>query len=129
MYVCMYDTFKNNATICKVCVPLFDKKSCHTFMVCAESTGIWNCDAFLPNAPQFGERATFSRQKAPQCRKRQELRHSTRRHTAAWPSKCSAFGGRKVVTCCHVYKCRCDTFVVFFLTLIVYVCMYIDWPV
>ena len=23
---------KNNATICKICAPLFDKKSCHTFM-------------------------------------------------------------------------------------------------
>ena len=34
---------KKNATICKICVPLFDKKMRHTFMVCAGSTGIWNC--------------------------------------------------------------------------------------
>ena len=35
---------KKNATICKICALLFDKKSCHTFMVClwifAGSAGI-----------------------------------------------------------------------------------------
>ena len=51
-------------------------------------TELW---CFLPNGPQFGERTTFSRQKALQtfnC-------GFTRRSTAARPSKCGTHGGRK----------------------------------
>ena len=46
------------------------------------------------------------------------FQRSTRRHTAAQPSKCSAFGGRKRhnLHVCHFFKCCHATFVAFFLT-------------
>ena len=54
---------KNNATICKMCAPHFDKKTRCTLMIflwnCVGSTGMWNCSAFcqthhnLANAPHF----------------------------------------------------------------------------
>ena len=51
------------------------------------------------------------------------LRCSTRRcshqSAALLPSKCGAFGGRKRHECRHVFRCRCGTFVAFFLTLTV----------
>ena len=42
--------------------------------------------------------------------------------TVVRPSKCGAFGGRKATHMPHVLKCRCDTFVAFFLTRTVDVC-------
>ena len=65
---------------------------------------------FLPNAPQFGERATFSRQKASQSKDCGALqdgalwRHQSAAHTV----------GEKWRTCRHVLKCCCDTLVFFF---------------
>ena len=36
-----------------ICAPLFDKKMCRIFMVCAGNAGIWNCGTFFPNVPHF----------------------------------------------------------------------------
>ena len=105
----------------KICVPLFDKKLRLTFMlclwICARSAGTWI-------AAIFAKCATFSRQKAP-CTIL-ELWCFTRRCTAARPSKCGVFGGRKWHTCHHVFKCHCGTFVAFLLTCTIcmqYMCM------
>ena len=51
-----------------------------------------NVPRFLPNAPQFGECDAFSRQKAPQSLDYGTLKE---RCTAALPSKCGAYSGRK----------------------------------
>ena len=68
---------------------------------------------FLSNAPQFGEHATFSRQKAPQsldCGALQagalRCSHQSAAHTV----------GEKQRTCRHIFKCCRGTFVAFFLT-------------
>ena len=50
---------------------------------------------FLPNAPQFGGLAAFSRRKVLQSGKSRRNLCFTRRHTVARPSKCGTFGGRK----------------------------------
>ena len=47
----------------------FDHKSCHTFMVCAGSTGIWNCSTFCQmcrnsvNTPHFHGKRRHNRGK------------------------------------------------------------------
>ena len=77
VHICTY------CTICKICAPLFYKKSCHTFMVGAGNVGIRklrrflpNMPQFLPNAPQFGEHTAFSRQKAAHCDTAVKLRRT-----------------------------------------------------
>ena len=98
---------KEYNTICEICAPLFDKKSRCTFMVlCGKQQDTelrqffgQTCRNFCQthrnsaNTQQFGERATFSRQKVPQF---------TRRRTAARTSKCGAFGVRKAA---HMPPC------------------------
>ena len=76
-------------------------------MVC-----LWTCAGtelwcFLSNAPQFGERAVFSWQKAPQCLGALQdgaVRRFTRRR--AWAlyktAQCDAHGGREVA---HITPC------------------------
>ena len=113
---------KKNATICKICVPLFDKNMCHTFMVCSGFVReapdmelqrfLPNAPRFLPNALQFGERGVFSQQKAPQstdCGALQDnaLRcgHQSVAHTV----------GEKRHTWHHIFMCCCGAFVAFFL--------------
>ena len=54
-YMCMVHV-KKNATICKICAPLFDKKLHHTFMVCAGNTRIRNCGTFYQTRRIFTAR-------------------------------------------------------------------------
>ena len=84
----------------------------------AKRAAIRRTRRILANAPQFGERATFSRQKAPQslnCGALQDgaLRrgHQSAAHTV----------GEKWCTWRRVFTCRRGAFVAFFLTYIVYV--------
>ena len=101
---------KKNATICQICVPLFDKKLRLTFMlcllICAGSAGI-------RIAAIFAKCATFSRQKAPQSLNCGALQDGALRrgHQSA-----VFLVGEKRRTCRHVFKCHCGTFVVFILT-------------
>ena len=52
---------KKNAILCKICVPQFDKTTHHNLWFA--SGFVWEVREYgiLPNAPQFGECATFSR--------------------------------------------------------------------
>ena len=72
--------------------------------------------ALLPNALQFSERTTFSRQKAPQSKDCSALQDGALRHGH---QSAAHTVGEERRTCRHVFKCRCDTFVSFFLTLTV----------
>ena len=104
-YVVRTVRVKKNATICKICVPLFYKKSLRTFMFCARNAGIWNCGTFCQTLRNSASAPHFH-----------GLRHFTRRRTAVQPSKSSTFGGRKDA----MFSCAtATTFVAFFLTRIV----------
>ena len=80
-------------------------------MVCGESAGIrtelWR---FLPNAPQFGEHAAFSRQR--------RLNHCS----VAIKVRCFCHQSAALLVrekrreCCHVFKCHCGVFLEFFFT-------------
>ena len=64
-------------------------------MVYAGSAWIWNCGAFCQARTQFTAKgATIL-----------ELRRFTRRRSAARPSKCGGFGGRKAAPCFQVPPC------------------------
>ena len=80
------------------CVPPFDKKSHHTFMVClwicAGSVGIRIVTLFV----ERGMCHIFTAKGAAIL----GFRYFTRWHTAARPSKCGAFGGRKAA---HMPPC------------------------
>ena len=56
--ICTYGKCEKNAKICKICVPLFDKKLRLTFMLC-----LWICagSAGIRIAAIFAKCATFSR--------------------------------------------------------------------
>ena len=81
---------KKDATICKICVPLyvFDKKSvallCFASGFVGQARGtvlrhlLPNAPQFLPNAPQFGETRRIFTRKAPQSK---DLRCFTRWRT------------------------------------------------
>ena len=97
---------KKNATICTICAPLFDKKSHCIFMVC-----LWICE---------GSAVLFAQMHHNSVKALHFHGKSTRRRTVARPSKCSAFGGRKMVHMAPFFKCRCGTFVAFFLTRTIY---------
>ena len=74
---------KKNATICKICALRFDKKSRHTFMVCAGSAWIQNCGTFCQTRRNLANAHHFHGKKLGLQR------------FAAQPLKCGAFGGRK----------------------------------
>ena len=94
----------------------FDKFFRH-FLITNRATLLWFASGFvreapghglrrfLPNVPQFGEHAAFSRQKAPQSL-----------DCGAAIQSASLLVGEKRRTCRHVFKCRCSAFVAFFLT-------------
>ena len=101
--LCVYVSMiyvKKNATICKICAPLFDKKSHRTFMICVGSAGIRNCGTFCQMRHKFFQ----------MCRNSANVPHFhgkrrpcfTRWRTAIQPSKCGAFGGRKAA---HMPPC------------------------
>ena len=96
---------KKNATICKICATLFDKKSHRTFIVCTGSAGIWYCGTFCQKDKGCGT----SQDGASQDGASQDgaLR---RGHQSA-----ALLVEEKRRTCRHVFKCRCVTFVAFFL--------------
>ena len=89
----------------------FVKKNLHRFLIRNRAPLLWfasgfvqevpgyGLQRFLPNAPQFGECATFSRQKVPQS-----LDCGTLQDSALWRGHQSAalFGGRKVA---HMPPC------------------------
>ena len=90
---------KKNATICKISALQSDKTTrtllwfASGFVQEAPDTEL---QLFLPNVPQFGEYAAFSRQKAKDC-----AAHTVEEKWCTWR---------------QVFKCRCGTFVAFFLT-------------
>ena len=93
---------KNNTTICKMCAPHFDKKTCCTFMI---SSG------FVWEAPECGIAVLFAKRTTIWQTRRiftakgvtiLALRRFTRRHTAAQPSKCGTHGGKKAT---HMTPC------------------------
>ena len=79
---------KKIATICIICAPLFDKKTCHTLMVCL---------CICAGSAGYGIAALFAKHAAVQG-----LRCFTRRRTAVRPSKCGDHGARKVS---HITQC------------------------
>ena len=96
---------KKNATICKICAPLFGRnmrRTCYGLPLdCAGSTVIPNCGTFCQMCHIFTAKGAA------------RLRRFTRRHTAVRLSKCSAHGGRKavhMVPCFQVpLRCACCT--------------------
>ena len=107
---------KKNATTCKTSAPLFDKKSCRTFMVCTGSTGYGIAALFAKHAAIFAK-----------CMANVPHFHGKRHHNtekgalqdgALWRGHQSAalLVGEKRRTCHHVFKCHYGTFVAFFLT-------------
>ena len=96
---------KKNATICKICVPLFDKKLRLTFMLC-----LWICTRSdgIRIAAIFAKCATFSRQKAPQSLNCGALQDGALRRGH---QSVMFLVGEKRRTCRHVYKCHCCTLV------------------
>ena len=121
-YDLRYTYVKKNTTICKICAALFDNK---LRRLCANH---WDtelrrfcrtrCD-FCQTHRIFTAKGAAVRQKAPQslyCGALQDgaLRHG---HQSA-----ALLVGEKRRTCRHVFKCRCDTFVAFFLTYTICTC-------
>ena len=97
-------TSKRTQHICKICALLFDKKSRHTFMVCAGSAVVWNCGTFCRMRRDFYQtRHIFMAKGALRC-----IHHSA-----------VLLAGEKRCTCHLVFECYCGAFVAFFLTYIV----------
>ena len=91
----------------------FEEKKLRRFLIRTHATLLWFASEFLPNEPQFGKHATFSRQKASQslnCSALQDGALQCSHQSAGHPV------GEKQCTWRRVFKCSCDAFVVFFLT-------------
>ena len=109
---------KNNATICEICAPLFEKKLRHTFMVCAGSAWIRNCGTFCRTCRDFRQtRRNLVKVPHFHGKRRRNTRIAALYKTAhcGVAIKVPTFlVGEKQRTCRHVFKCLRATFVAFF---------------
>ena len=118
---------KKNATIYKICAPLFDKKSHHTFMVCVGSAGYGIVALFAERATIFAKHAVIRRTHCIFTAKgaaiQQKVPHNPWIAALYETAHCGVtikvrcfLVGEKRHTCRHVCKCRRGMFVTFFLT-------------